>query len=195
MFPEKLLRTYGAVEKKYTPNQPIFIKGKSAQFLYQILSGKVYLFNLSEQGKVFIQGVFTNNETFGEPPLLGGFLYPINATADKLTRVLCISLINLKELFKEHPEYLFLLTQKLALRLGYKSKKLNEISSSSPLIRVFSLLQHYKLQSGIVQDYSFPLTRKEIGMLTGLRTETVIRVVKKLEREQKLQIKKGKIIV
>lgn len=193
MFPEKILQAHGAVEKSFTANEPIFSEGQKAHFFYQIVSGKVHLYNLSEDGKVFIQRIFSDGESFGEPPLLGEFPYPINAVADSSTQVLCLSLVNLKKLLKKHPECHFVLTQKLARRLGYKSKKLRELSSAPPTERVLSLLKHYKKKSAVEKEYTLPLTRKEMAMLTGLRTETVIRVVKRLELEKKLRIQKGKI--
>ena len=39
------------------------------------------------------------------------------------------------------------------------------------------------------------LTRKEISHSTGLRIETVIRTIKKMEKEGKLEIINGKIFI
>lgn len=38
-----------------------------------------------------------------------------------------------------------------------------------------------------------PFTRRQLANLTGLRWETVIRTVKKMEKENVLKIKNGKI--
>jgi CRP-like cAMP-binding protein len=41
--------------------------------------------------------------------------------------------------------------------------------------------------------YEVTLTRQQISELTGLRVETVIRAIKKLEKSKKLSIKERKV--
>jgi CRP-like cAMP-binding protein len=38
-----------------------------------------------------------------------------------------------------------------------------------------------------------PYTRKEMSIMTGLRIETIIRTIKKMEKETKVSIKNGKV--
>lgn len=39
------------------------------------------------------------------------------------------------------------------------------------------------------------MTRQELANLTGFRIETVIRTIKKMEKDKKLKIKRGKIYI
>jgi len=195
MIPEKLLAQFGAEEKQFAVNSYVFKEGYPAYFYFQIQHGTVKLYNTSESGKIFEQGFFNSGESFGEPPLLGNFPYPISAVVEVFTTLLYIPLANFKRLLTKHPDYHFKLTQTLANRLRYKSLKLNEISSSPPPQRVLSILRYHKMLSGSLDPFLVPFTRNEIAMLSGLRLETVIRAVKLLEKEKRLKIEKGKTIL
>lgn len=195
MIPEKVLIQFGAEEKQLAVNSYIFKEGYPAYFYFQIQHGSVRLYNTSENGKIFVQGFFYSGESFGEPPLLGDFPYPVSAVTEDKTTLLRISLTKFKRLLLQYPEYHFKLTRTLSNRLRYKSLKLNEISTSPPKQRVLSILTYHKMLQGKSDAFLVPFTRKEIAMLSGLRLETVIRSVKALEKEEKLTIKKGKIIL
>jgi len=45
----------------------------------------------------------------------------------------------------------------------------------------------------IIYSYEVPLTRQQLACTTGLRVETVIRCIKKMETEKKVKIINGKI--
>jgi len=52
----------------------------------------------------------------------------------------------------------------------------------------------YKNQLGNDQeDFEVPFTRQQIANMTGLRVETVIRAVKKMQHDKVLKIEGGKI--
>ena len=57
----------------------VFTEGKKANFFFQLKTGAIKMYNLNEQGKEFVQGMFGDGESFGEPPMLGNFEYPASA--------------------------------------------------------------------------------------------------------------------
>ncbi|WP_294282980.1 helix-turn-helix domain-containing protein [uncultured Chryseobacterium sp.] len=61
--------------------------------------------------------------------------------------------------------------------------------------RVTKLLDFVKMRFGYTADFSFkvPYTRNQIASFTGLRVETIIRAIRKMELDGKLLIKEGKI--
>ncbi len=67
--------------------------------------------------------------------------------------------------------------------------------SQDPESKVEGILNYLKLNSDYKSQYSYevPLTRQQIANLTGLRVETVIRTVKKLENRKKIVIRNRKI--
>jgi hypothetical protein len=72
---------------------------------------------------------------------------------------------------------------------------LSEISSHEPEHRILSLLNHYKLKNTIDgRRVMIPYTRQQLADMTGMRVETVIRAVKRMEKGRKLLLEGHKIV-
>ena len=151
------------------------------------------MFNLTEDGKEFVQGIFSDGKSFGEPPIFGNFSYPATAQSTMASKILILGKAQFYQLLKDHPESHMKLTQILCERLHYKSMIMKEVSVYPPEHRVFTLLSYLKGESNTTGIYEVKLTRLQISELTGLRVETVIRAIKKLENDQKLKIINRKI--
>ena len=63
-----------------------------------------------------------------------------------------------------------------------------------PEHRLFTLLNYYKSKNGNGGRVLIPYTRQQLADMSGLRVETVIRTVKKMEKEKKLSLEGHKII-
>lgn len=72
---------------------------------------------------------------------------------------------------------------------------LHSNSSLDPEVRLMGVLRYLKSFTENKTPHSFEVlfTRQELASLTGLRVETVIRTVKKMEEKNILQIKNRKI--
>lgn len=193
---ENLLLQFGARLKSYPKDTIIFNEGDIAKYYWQVQSGKVKMSNFNDDGKEFIQGLFSIGESFGEPPLLISKNYPANAVA--LTDVVLLQLSQsvFLELLHEHPDTAIAISTRLAHRLYYKSVMASEISSQDPEHRLLKLIDYLKLHvEEITEDekYCVTLTRQQLADLTGLRVETVIRSIKSLEKKGALTIENRKI--
>ena len=196
MIPENILLDYSAEEISCDKNQTLFSEGKTAYFYYQIKEGEIKMHNLTENGKEFIQGIFKNGKSFGEPPLFRNFSYPASATATKETTLFRLSKENFITLLKGHPNIHLQLTSILCNRLSYKAMMIKEVTIHTPEHRILTLLTYLKkLNNKGKNIYTIELTRQQIAELTGLRVETVIRAIKKLEIDKKLTIKNRKILM
>jgi CRP-like cAMP-binding protein len=195
MIDEKILTEYGAVEITLEKGAFLFHEKERSAHYFQVKSGKIKMFNLNAEGKLFTQGMFEPGESFGEPPLFADSNYPACTVAEENTCLFKLSKIKFFKLLKENPEIHFQITRMLATRLLYKSMQLKEISSFKPEHRILSLLDYLKKEEGVPADQKFEvsLTSQHIADLTGLRVETVIRSVKTLEKEGNLDIRGHKI--
>jgi CRP-like cAMP-binding protein len=195
MIDEKILHQYGAVEINLEKGEHLFHEKQKAAHYFQVKSGKVKMFNLNAEGKVFTQGIFEVGGSFGEPPLFTDSNYPACTVAEESTCLYKLTKARFFKLLKENPDIHFEITRMLATRLLYKSMQLKEISSFKPEHRILSLIDYLKKEEGIPADQKFEvsLTRQHIADLTGLRVETVIRSVKTLEKEGSLDIRGHKI--
>ena len=190
MIDEQLLLQYGATEINLEKGQHLFHEKERAANYYQVKSGKIKMFNLNSEGKLFTQGMFEAGESFGEPPLFDDTTYPACTIAEENTCLFKLTKARFFKLLKENPEIHFKLTRMFATRLLYKSMILKEISGHNPDHRILSLIDYMKKEKGIPanEKYEVSLTRQQIADLTGLRVETVIRSVKTLEKEGSLKL-------
>ncbi|WP_255460202.1 Crp/Fnr family transcriptional regulator [Lacibacter sediminis] len=190
-----LLLAWGATFHNLDKGQVLFCEDDPAHFYYQVVEGRIKMCNCNEEGKEFIQGMFEAGESFGEPPLFDGGVYPASAEADEASVVIRLRKENFLQLLKENFDIHFGFTQTLARRLRFKSLISKEISSYGPMHRVSTLLQEYKRSKGIADNelLKIELTRQQIADMTGLRVETVIRSIRELERNGHLKIERGKV--
>lgn len=196
IIPETLIEQYGGKKISFGKGQPIVDQGSEALHYYQVKSGEVKMVNYSPEGQEFIQGLFAEGESFGEPALFGEFPYPASAIAStdcevyKLTRHHFFDL--LEKNFDIHRKFNYLLSQ----RLQYKGMLLNEISSHPPEHRIMTLLGFLKTKlTSNGEQFEVPYTRQQLADMTGLRVETVIRAIKKMEGEGHLQVRNHKIVI
>lgn len=195
MINEELLLQFGAEIRKIKKNELIFEIGHFPGYYYQIMEGKVKMNNFTDDGKEFIQNIFVAGQSFGEPPLFIDEPYPANAVAVTKGKILQIKKTQFYELLHSHPEASLALNKSLARRLYYKSIMAPEISSQSPEKRIIKLLRYLK-EHEKQKEVAFlvDLSRQQLADLTGLRVETVIRTIKKLETKGLLKIVEGKVI-
>ena len=196
MIPEKLLESYKARQKKYLKGELIFQEGSLPANYYQILEGEVKMCNFNNEGREFIQGIFYEKQSFGEPPLFLNRAYPANAIAVSDCVIAVLSKNNYLDLVRDNPEIALSIIEHLAHRLHYKSVMAAEISSQEPEHRLLKLIDYsitfFKTDKE-ADGFRINLTRQQMADLTGLRVETVIRAIKALEKKGAIKIINRKV--
>ena len=197
MIQQDLLITWGGTFRKYDKNQPIFFEGDKPLFYYQVMEGSVRMANINEDGKEFIQGIFKKGDSFGEPVLFLDEPYPSTAIANEACVVMRITKENFLCILKEYPDLHLSITRILAARIYNKAIVSKEIAGESPEHRIKTMLQLLKQQNATRSNepYKLELSRQQVADMTGLRTETVIRVMRKLHDRGELHIEKGKVFL
>ncbi len=191
---ENILITWGAAVKRYAKNEVIFEEGAMSRFYYQIKEGSVKMFNTNEDTREFTQGVFTDGDSFGEPPLFINELYPATATALTDSIVFKLSKDTFFKILAEYPAIHYAFTQLFAQRVYAKSNSLRDIVNHTPEERIISFLSACKKKMQANDEkIQIAFTRQEIANFTGLRVETVIRTLKKMEEEHKVTIDHRKL--
>jgi CRP-like cAMP-binding protein len=196
VFPSKTLERYHAKLVNLKKDQMLFHEGDRATDYLQVESGTIKMFTVSAEGQEFIQGIFNPGESFGEPALIAKFPYPGSAMAIEPSKVWKLPADYFFQMLKENFDLHLKMDQVLCQRLKYKSMVLSEISSHEPEHRILSLLKHYKSKSNPERrdKIIIPYTRQQLADMSGLRVETVIRAVKKMEKDRKLLLEGHKIL-
>ena len=193
-IPSALLQQYGASLNRFVKGEYIFYEGWPAHFYFQVEEGTIKMLNGGENND-YIQGVFSQGESFGEPPLIGDFPYPADARAISNAKVWVLKKVEYLRLLRENPDVHFELTKVLAKRLCHKTKLLNAMNTQSPEQRILTIIDFFKQKSHRSGDcFEVPITRQAIADMTGLRVETVIKKVIQLADIGELRIANHKIM-
>jgi CRP-like cAMP-binding protein len=196
MIAIELLEKYGALKKFFEKNAILFEEGDLPTHYYQIISGEIKMNNYNDDGREFIQGIFYNNQGFGEPPLFINQAYPANAMAVENSEIIYLQKNSFMKLLEDNPAISLKITEDFARRLFYKSIMAAEISTQEPEHRVLTFIDYSVAHLNFKKDengYLINFTRQQIGDLTGLRVETVIRTINSLEKKGVLKIINRKV--
>ena len=191
-----ILELFGARKKTYKKGAAVYNEGSPANFYFQVISGEVKMTNYNDDGKEFIQGIFSAGDSFGEPPLLNGKLYLTNAVALTDSEMYVLPKPDFLRMLHANPDTAIAICIRLADRLYYKSIMAAEISSQEPehrLLKLFDFLKYDVAGMKKGDKYNVTLTRQQLADLTGLRVETVIRSIKALEKKGDVVIDNRKV--
>lgn len=192
---EDLLFRYGGELLHFSKNDFIFRELETPKFYFQILSGEVKINNYQQDGKEFIHSLPSSGHCVGETFLFSESPYPVNAVAMKESKIIRIIRSKFFELIDSDSGILKRMYCYTAERMRYRYIMMNLLTTSDPAQKIIGLMDclksyHKKTDS---YNYQIPYTRQEMASLTGLRVETVIRIIKKMEKEKLLKIRDRKI--
>jgi len=191
---EDILFAWGAVARKYKKGSFVFYENDPCRNYYQILKGAIKMCCYNDEGRVFTQGIFSDQESFGEPPLFLNLPYPASAIADQDTILLQISKETLFKLFSEYPFLQMDCIKGFSRRLYDKANLGKNIANPNPEKRLIGFMNYYKMKQGNTkQRVKIPYSRQELADFLGLRVETIIRTIKKMEENHVVEIINRKV--
>lgn len=196
MIPDEVWHAYGARIVHLSKGETLFDQGTTASNFFQVKSGRVKMVSYNDQGREFVQGLFTEGQSFGEPPFFNDVPYPASAIAVADSEVWTCGRMAFLALLAEHPAIHLELTKVLSGRLVYKSMMLAEIAVEEAEHRLATLIEYLRGSdpAGAIGAYRVTLTRQQLADMTGLRVETVVRSIKAMEQRGALEIADGKIL-
>ena len=179
--------------KKYSKGCIIAKEGSKSLYFYYLINGELSVYNFTPEGKEFLQHKVKEKNFFGEPAVLLEKPFPgnVEVTSD-FAEILKIKRENFLQYLKNNPDWCLEFTKSIAEKSIIKSNSLKNIVFLNPEDRIIKQFNDYK--EGAEQKMVIELTRKELSNMTGLRIETIIRTIKKMEKEGKLEIKNGKVV-
>ena len=178
--------------KKYSKGCIIANEGSKSLYFYYLIDGELSVYNFTPEGKEFLQHKVKEKNFFGEPAVLLEKPFPGNVeVTSEFAEILKIKRENFLQYLKNNPDWCLEFTKSIAEKSIIKSNSLKNIVFLNPEDRIIKQFNDYK--EGAEQKMVIELTRKELSNMTGLRIETIIRTIKKMEKEGKLEIKNGKV--
>lgn len=191
----ELLSSYGGITEAYNLNDIIFEEGQSPKFYHQIISGTVKLNHMDEDAKELIQSILTTGDSVCELLLFIDEKYPVNAIALSSCVIIKLPKADFLEMLDSNRVASLAVRKFVSQRLYQKFIMMQTNASPNAGIRIKGMLNYFKSLSSnqALYSYEFPLTRQQLASITGLRVETTIRFVKKMENENLLKIINRKI--
>ena len=176
----------------YKKGAIIYEPGMLPKAVYFIKSGEVRMVTVNDDGKEFIQGIFKAHQYFGEPALLVSKPYLAYTIVTRDSEIIIVNKDQFLKLLEKERSFSMELIKALSERLFYKSMMLEELANEQAEHRIKTLISYLfkTLEKGAVLD----ITRQQLADMSGLRVETVIRIVKKLADQKVLKLQRGKII-
>ncbi len=192
---EKILRAYGAQLITLEKEEYLFIAQTYPQKYYQMETGTLKI----TSGKIglteFIHRISGSGDPVGETFLYSDSLYTVNAIALSQITVYALDRAAFNELVDKHPETIIKLYQHTCQDMNYQQALMNKTAFGDPQSRIIIVINQLKIRSKQLGrfQYELPYTRKRLASMTGLRTETVIKTLKLMEKENVVKIIDGKV--
>ncbi len=162
--------------KEVKKRETIFLEGSRGGLFYQLVSGKVQLYRLSEQGREVAIKVVQPGEVFGEVVLFERDRYPVCASALTDCELIAIPSIEFACLL-ENQEFRNDFISMLMKKQRYLTDRIMYLTSSDAENRFFSfLIEHY----GVSEEYEIGMSKRDISTAIGVTPETLSRLLNRL---------------
>ena len=176
----------------YKKGETIYRPDTPPRAVYFIKSGKVKMVTVNNEGQEFIQGLFKSSEYFGEPALLLNKPYLAYTIALQDSEIIPVDEKTFYGFLESDAAFSKRLILNLSNRLFYKSMMLEELANEHADHRVKTLLNY--LLRDVAPGQELKVTRQQMADMTGLRVETVIRIIKQPLLQEGFKLIKGKIV-
>lgn len=196
MFSKEILNRNKIPKQTLKKKEVLFREQEKALYLYYLLEGEVQIHNTDSEGKEFLIEKVAPNNFLGEPPFLLEERYPATAVImSEKAEVYRFDRERFDRFAEENKGFLMDFVTQIAKKAYNKTMKMKAIVHQNPQERVINFLKNYKRSLGVeeCEKTVVDITRKEMASSTGLAIETVIRTVKKMEKDGKVELINHKI--
>lgn len=194
---EAVLLSYNAKILKLNKGEILFSHLTESKQYFQIKKGTIKMASYHDCEKEFIHSILDKGMSVGETFLFSSSSYFTTAIALEKSEIFALPQNEAEELFSIKSIYSERLLVQAAKTMHYNNLMMHALSFADPTKRILTLFSHLRETKSVESDveFSIPFTRQQIASMTGLRVETVIRTIKRLQAHKFLEIIKGKIIL
>jgi len=193
---EDLLVAYGAGEINLQQSVFLFREKEPPENYYQIKTGKIKLVNKHQGREEFIQSIHEPGDSLGEIFLFcKHHRYPADAIVLEDATIFSLNRSDFLNLLESDFKLMLEFLKTCADRTYQSYISLYSQTSEDAIGKLITILDYLKQKEDGTEPFAYfvPYTRKEIAAMTGLRIETVIRLLKKLEKENIVKIIRSKV--
>ena len=165
--------------------ETLFSEGRYPKGVYCLYSGKMKVHFMDDNGKEQIVRLTKEGDVIGYRSLIAGERYAASATAIEPVSCCFFPEETLNKIMAEHPEVMRNMMKTLATDLHRAERQVLEMAYHGSKTRLagvlITLIESYGTdETGIL---NVTLTRREMGALAGIATETAIRLLIDFQKE------------
>ena len=179
---------------KLDEGEMLFSQGEDVRNFYLVLSGKIKLFRLSQDGQEKIINIVSSGEIFAEALMfMDQPHYPVNSGALKEAAVVGIDIKNFKNMLYESVDTCMLLLGAMSFRLHELIHEIDVLTLRNATCRVAA----YMLQNSPENQNTFALEvpKGVIAARLSVKPETFSRIIKNLKDDGVLNMQGSKITI
>lgn len=180
-------------------NELLFSEGDIYKGFYILLKGSVKIYRTSIEGRESILHFIKPSESFGDVPLFEGGGYPVNARAMFDSNLIFIPHKEFIQLIKNNSTICFNMLVGFAKKMRRLTQKVNDLTTTEVTNRFARYLLEEVRKSG-KENLPEPVIRlnvpkKDVAAYIGTITDTLSRLLKKLQEEKIIRVSGKSIFI
>jgi len=169
------------IQKSFKKDSVILFEHETGSALFVIISGKVKVSRVSDDGKEVILTILGDSDFFGEMAILDGLARSANVTAMEDSELFIIQRSDFLDLLHNHPEISITLLQELTQRLRSADMKIKSLSLKDAEGKVATVILQLaddvgKIKQGTVEIEKLPF-QHDLANMAGTSRETISRTL------------------
>ena len=183
--------------RSYDKDTVILMEHETGSALFVIVSGKVKVFRVSDDGREVILSILSEADFFGEMAILDGLTRSANVTAIEDSDILIIQRSDFLDLLYKHPEVSVSLLQELTKRLRAADMKIKSLSLKDAEGKVATVILQLaddigKIRQGIVEIEKLPY-QHDLANMAGTSRETISRTLHSFAKRGLIELDGNKL--
>ncbi|HTR80479.1 MAG TPA: Crp/Fnr family transcriptional regulator [Bacteroidota bacterium] len=187
------------VRKKYKKGSIILLEEETGAALFVIVSGKVKIVRMDDDGREVILSILGESDFFGEMAILDGLTRSASVVATAKSELFMIHRRDFLKLLNDYPMVAIALLRELTGRLRKADAQIKSLSLKDAAGRVANVVLQLAddigmFRKGRVEIDEIPL-QQDLANMAGTSRETISRMIHKFIKKGYLQLQGNKLII
>jgi len=179
----------------YRPHQVVFSEGNPATGLFLVCHGSVKLYHADRFGREHILEIAGPGAVLGELSLDEGLTLSVSAESLTDAQLSYLPRDRLQKFLEKYPGAGMRLIAALSSELAVARRKARDLALKGAESRLATLLLDLARTSPDGARVHIRYTRRELGEMIGVSTETVIRLLTKLRQKQVIRMDRRELVI
>jgi CRP-like cAMP-binding protein len=187
------------IRKKYRKSSVILLEEETGAALFVIVSGKVKIVRMDDDGREVILSILSDSDFFGEMAILDGLTRSASAVATAKSELLMIHRKDFISLLNDYPRVAIALLRELTTRLRKADAQIKSLSLKDAAGRVANVILQLAdeigmFRKGRVEIDELPL-QQDMANMAGTSRETISRMLHRFIKKGYLLLQGNKLII